>query len=794
VAGGSAEIGVVTISGQLPETSWPATGIELTNIVAVSGDQAEAITGNNIFTVTNWGVPGDPYTVTVTPAVAEATVGTDVLVTVFVTDQFGNPARDETTVGFTSLPVGSSVDPGSTTTSAGVATTTLSSLISATVTLNASAGLATGSAEVIFHPGPLYQFAIGVTSPQTAGSAFTTVITALDEYGNVVDFDDTVALVDTTGTLVLAGPPALVDGQGAISATVYTATPADVITATWGITPIIGVSGPFAVQPGAPDTLTVTAYPTTMRVCQSAVVTTTLSDPWGNLVPNQLVDLTVLAFPLPGGSATLTPTSGNTGPTAVFNATLLATGAGNVRIYGEKSGGTPNNGADMPTLTINDPPLPTDVSLGVAPNPLYADGATAVVSATVIDCQDVSPGQVVTFTLSDPALAWFPGFSDTYVATTDASGVATATLTSNSIPMTGTVTITGTVEGLSDAVSLSVELPPTPSLTINKTANPSGGNVRFGQTIDYTLVARNTGGAEATGIVISDTLPAGLGLVSATASSGTVSSFSPLNVVAGMLPAGEAITVSVEVTVATEISGMTLTNRASVDSNETDIVFSSLVSHQVISNTRGTVFVPIVLKNWDGTTPPSPTNANLSVIDIGFLDGTDPAQGEAYDVYVVVSNIGTEPVTGDFWVDLYLNPISTPTPNRPWQSLSQSGVQGVNNCPEDPMCYGRAWRVTRNLAPSEVFTLTTQMPVDERYDRWPAGGAPYASRHSPIMALVDSWGTLAYGAIYEENETDNLSGGISGAGLLQSGTVQDMPIILPLPVSGQRPSLPQPRE
>jgi uncharacterized repeat protein (TIGR01451 family) len=791
----SGESGAITISGQLLPSPWPSSGAWLTNTVEISGDQAEAVatTSNNTDRVANLGVPGAPYTVTVSAVPAETTVGTDVAVIASVTDQYGNPVRDGTMVYFSSLPLGSSVTPLSASTTGGQATTTLSSVVSATVTVTATAGSVAGGTDVLFHPGPLDHFAIGVGSPQTAGIAFTTVITALDQYDNVVDVDfggGSVALADTTGTLIAASPPALVNGRGAVSVTVYTATPADVITATWGITPIIGVSiPPFVVLPGAPATLAVTVDPATIRVCQTAAVTTTISDQWGNLVPNQPVTLTVLSS---GGSANLSPSSGNTGPKAIFISTLQATGAGNVWIHGETSGGEPNNWSSMPPVNISDPAVPTSLSLSVAPNPLYTGGATAVVTATVSDCLGLSSGQAVTFTLSDPSLAWLPGPSDTYVATTDGSGVATAPLTSNSTPAAGSLTITGTVEGLVDVVTLNVALEPRPSLSITKTATPPGGDVRPGQSLNYTVVARNTGGAEATGVVISDTLPAGVTLVSRTASGGTITSDAPLRVT-GSLPAGEAITLSIEVAVTSEVSGTLLSNQASVDSNETELVLSQVVSHRVVTNT-GTVFLPIVLNNWTDTTPPAPPDVNLVIDNISFVGSPPVNDGDKYHLQVVVRNMGPDPVTTDFWVDLYLNPASTPAPNQPWQNLSQSGVGGVGNCPGDDTCYGRAWLVTADLAPGASVTLSTQAATDWRYDRWPAEGVPYvSSRHNPMVALVDSWG-FAYGAVSESNEEDNLSSFLSGSGLRNSEFTLGLPAsgIPAWPPGSLRPALPGP--
>ncbi len=785
LAGGSSI--TISLSGRLLQSPWPSTGAWLTNTVIAASDQLEIDTTNNTTSVMNLGVPNDPYTLILTPSLTETTVGTNVSVTAEVRDEYGNPVLDGTAVGFSSSPVGSGVSPSSATTTNGMANTTLSSVVSATVTVTGTAGTASDSAQVLFRPGPLHHFAIQVASPQTAGVAFTAVITALDQYGNVVDFNGSVALADATGSLT-PNSATLLNGQGTQSVTVYTATPADTITATWGTGPVItGVSNSFSVLPGAPVRLTVAVAPTSLRVCQTASVSTTVADQWGNLLPNQSVNLSLVPM---GGSGTLSPSSGSTGATGIFASTLSATGAGSLRIYGEASGGTPNNGATMPLIAISQPAIPATLNLDVAPNPLYTGGATAVVTATVTDCLGQSAGQVVTFTVSNPSLAWFPGPSGTYTATTDATGVATATLTSNSTPASGLVGLTAEVEGLSDNTILYVEVPPTPLLTIAKQANPPTGNVRFGQTITYTLIARNLGQGEATGVVISDTLPGGVGMVSRTTSAGTITSDTPLNVTAASLPGGGIVTVTVQVTVTEGVSGTMLYNQASVVSNETAPEFSSMVSHRVITSTGSKVFLPIIFNNWSDTSQPGPTNANLIIESIDFVGGAPAQDGDRYHVQVVVRNIGTESVTQDFWVDLYLNPVSTPTPNQPWQSLSGSGSDGVILCPYDATCYGRAWYVTTDLGPGGTVTLSTQMPPDQRYDRWPAEGVPYVeSRHNPIVALVDSWGN-SYGAVYENDETDNLSTPISGAGAALAGPGIAPPTLAPGSAGGTRPTLP----
>jgi uncharacterized repeat protein (TIGR01451 family) len=338
-------------------------------------------------------------------------------------------------------------------------------------------------------------------------------------------------------------------------------------------------------------------------------------------------------------------------------------------------------------------------------------------------------------------------------------------------------------------LTLNVELPPTASLSIAKSANPPDTSVRPGQAFAYTIVARNTGGAQATGVVISDTLPAGVGLVSASAVGGTLSSFTPLNVVASTLPAGGAITVTLQVTVTADISGTTLNNQASLASNETGTLFSQVVSHQVMTYTQGTVFLPILLNNWS----PPPPNVDLVVQSVRFVPAT-PGLGALYHVEVIIRNDGSDTISSDFFVELYLNPSQNPpSVGQAWWDLSRSGASYPDKtCREDLTCYGRAWRVTADLGPGATLTLSTDPalnPHNADYDRWPAAGAVYAGSHTPILVLADS-----FGAVAETNESNNLSGELNVTGRAQgagAGSALTGPSPLP-PTSlpGPHPVLP----
>ena len=106
-----------------------------------------------------------------------------------------------------------------------------------------------------------------------------------------------------------------------------------------------------------------------------------------------------------------------------------------------------------------------------------------------------------------------------------------------------------------------------PILGIAKQNNPSDSLI-VGDTLTYTIIVSNTGPVDATGGVISDTLPSGVNLVSVVlepASSGITSTTPPALATGLTITAGERITLSVVVTVSGPLAdGDILSNTASV--------------------------------------------------------------------------------------------------------------------------------------------------------------------------------------------------------------------------------------
>lgn len=136
----------------------------------------------------------------------------------------------------------------------------------------------------------------------------------------------------------------------------------------------------------------------------------------------------------------------------------------------------------------------------------------------------------------------------------------TATVTStetDSVPSNNTSTISSTITQQTD-------------LSITKT--DVGDPTSPGNNIDYTLTVTNNGPSNATGVVVTDSLPAGVTFVSGTGSQGTVTNNNGvITATVGNLASGASATITVRVQVQSGTTG-TISNQATVTGNEPDPV------------------------------------------------------------------------------------------------------------------------------------------------------------------------------------------------------------------------------
>jgi hypothetical protein len=230
---------------------------------------------------------------------------------------------------------------------------------------------------------------------------------------------------------------------------------------------------------------------------------------------------------------------------------------------------------------------------------------------------------------------------------------------------------------------------------------------------------------------------------------------------------------------ATLTAGMS-TGTATVMATADSLVATTTVTLTAVSK-GGSVYLPIVMNNWDGIIPPSPAG-DLIVTNIAF-EPLPLNEGEPYHVIVTIQNTGTLPITSDFWVDLYLNPDTStghpvpPAINDRWDQYCPGGSWDPGEG-----CYGAAWGVTTDLAPGATLDLHTSQ-ADEDYSDWPPPN--YSSSHSPFYAQVDSWDPgFWYGAVYETDETNNIYCQTIGSGSCLSMSAVSSGV----PSSGSRPS------
>jgi hypothetical protein len=453
------------------------------------------------------------------------------------------------------------------------------------------------------------------------------------------------------------------------------------------------------------------------------------------------VDLTVLPL-----CAILTPFTVTT-TNGVATSTLTANQSCTTAVLAE----TTSNGrlGWSNPVTFGPDTIPTSISVTANPNTLPADGSsTSLVTAVVTDCTGPANGVVVTFTIN-PALGTFP--ATPYTATTDASGIATATLTAGM--STGMATVTATADSLVDTTTVTFG----GMGSIAVAANPDTLLANGSDTSIVTAVVTDALGSPASGVVVTFTISPALGTFPTTPYTATTDASG--------------------IATATLTAGMS-TGTATVMATADSLVATTTVTLTAVPK-GGAVYLPIVMNNWDGIIPPSPAG-DLIVTNIAF-EPSSPNGGQSYRVIVTIQNTGTLPITSDFWVDLYLNPQDSagqpvrPTVNHRWDQYCPPGTSpGVG-------CYGAAWGVTTDFAPGDILALDTASS-DPLYSRWPA---TYDPSHSPFYAQVDSWGTgFWYGAVYETDENNNIYCQTTGSGSCLSMSAAASGV----PSPGSRPS------
>ncbi|HEX8407520.1 MAG TPA: hypothetical protein VF883_01560 [Thermoanaerobaculia bacterium] len=256
-------------------------------------------------------------------------------------------------------------------------------------------------------------------------------------------------------------------------------------------------------------------------------------------------------------------------------------------------------------------PDPTDNIDSTGNNGLTGVSADVVIVKTLTTAAPFTVGQSVTYTLQitneGPSVATNVDVTDTptNLTITSVSGACVAlpcTIASLAVDANANITVVATINAagaFDNAATANGDEPdPTPvnnddddgnggvatvvatSVDVSIVKTASQASVVIGQPFDYTLVVRNNGAGTATGVVVTDILPAGFQLISVTTTEGTCSGTTTVTCTIGTMLNAETNTITIRGQ-ATTAGGMA--NTATVTGNEPDPVPANNVSTSTVT-------------------------------------------------------------------------------------------------------------------------------------------------------------------------------------------------------------------
>ena len=274
------------------------------------------------------------------------------------------------------------------------------------------------------------------------------------------------------------------------------------------------------------------------------------------------------------------------------------------------------------------------------------------------------------------------------------------------------------------------------SLPILSIAKTSATSAKQGEYLVYTIRYQNTGNAIANGVRITESYDANVAFVAADPPPDQGDNVWDVGAVS---PEGGVSTIVITTQVDSLVAnGTVLTNTVFIASEDTETQSATFNTFVGSYDT----FMPVVYKDFKPAPPPVKVNLIVQKIEV---EPVSPTVGQATVITVTLYNSGTNPVTDDFWVDLYVNPSTTPTVNVVWNDIAP---------------YGKAWFVHDDIPAGGTLVIDTTQPddldnPDAVYSNWP--GWFVSVGEQVLYVQVDSYG-LATGLVVEDDETDNVRG------------------------------------
>jgi len=251
------------------------------------------------------------------------------------------------------------------------------------------------------------------------------------------------------------------------------------------------------------------------------------------------------------------------------------------------------------------------------------------------------------------------GFSPSSVSITDAnSQTSTLTFTTAANTPLGShqfnVNAQSGVTMHSNQATIQVVSPTSVDLSVTKTASPNPAQV--GVALSYRIVATNSGPANATNVVVTDTLPAGVAFASSSSTQGVCNGTGPVNCVLGSLSAGSSAIVTIVVTPSAQGQ---LVNTATISATESDFDSTNNAS-SATTLVQPAAALPVMLD----------PNLSVSTVIAGFNQPTSLTFIGPNDFFV------TEKTTGK--VQRVVNgSLQSTVLDLPVNSVSERGLLGI---------------------------------------------------------------------------------------------------------------------
>ena len=443
------------------------------------------------FNLTAGGVSASQSSVVATSPITAG--GGTSAITVTARDANGNPIQGLPVVLAATGTGNTLTQPIGTTNASGVATGTLSSTVAEMKTVSATINSVaiTQTASVSVNPGAVSaaQSTVVATSPITAGSGTSTItVTAKDASGNVIP-GATVTLAATGTNNTLTQPATTTDANGQATGTL-TSTKAEAKTVSATINAVaITQTATVTVNAGAPSAAqsSVAATSPITAGAGTSTITVTVKDASGN--PIQGATVTLAASPTTGN--TMTQPVGTTDANGQITGSLSSTKAETKTVTATVDGSV--TVTQTAPVVVNPGPASAAQSTVAATSPITASTGTSQSTITVT-AKDANGNLIQGATVVLAASGTGNTFTQP-VGTTNASGVATGTLSST---VAESKTVSATINGVAVTQTAPVVVNSGTATVLVFTVQPGNGTAGATLTPPTQVTARDQFGNTAT--------------------------------------------------------------------------------------------------------------------------------------------------------------------------------------------------------------------------------------------------------------------------------------------------------